>query len=270
MEKDLQKIIDKNERKRYNNFEKSLIEYIPELADFARGNYNLPRNQYSDGFGEENQSKPKMRFKRSITVGNNDGEIRPFTRAFAELCLQVARNLSPYQTGNLRDNIQVRWSPEKIDIDFNAKGTATYTFYLDNGYPNAKWRGFIKNIKQTILMMCAWYQSQDTEDMALLNNAIKRLAVGGKFMSSISKLNDAKTMASVVKFKRAKATGWERKSIELGQKTVTPTERATLGRTSIVRKQSTKAKTKEMAKREAIAIKSTDIRYKKQVKARGG
>ena len=163
------------------------------------GNASLPRNQKDVGFGVQNKSNPRMHTKRSIIVRNSDGSLRPFTYGFAQFCLQVARNMSPYQTGNLRDNIDVQWSASYVKILFNAKGTATYTMYLDNGYPNAKWMGFIQNIRTTIVMLCAWYQSKDKEDEKKLEQAMRTLARGGQFMKKISDLTGDKARASVVK-----------------------------------------------------------------------
>lgn len=264
----LQDIIDLNEAQPYTDFEKDLMRYIPYLRDFLIKNKSLPRNQYSEGFGEVNKSNPSMWTKRSIRVSNSGGDLRPFTYGFAQFCLQVARNMSPYQTGNLRDNIDVQWSASYIRILFNAKGTATYTMYLDNGYPNAKWMGFIQNIRTTIAMLCAWYQSKDKEDEKKLEQAMRSLARGGQFMRKISDLTGDKARASVVKFRRATITGWDRERLEKGRKTITPQERSMLGARTNIRKEGSKQKQMISRASEKIAIKGIKIRYDKQIRER--
>lgn len=264
----LQDIIDLNEAQPYADFEKDLLRYIPQLRDFLIKNKDLPRNQYSEGFGEVNKSNPSMWTKRSIRVSNSDGSVRPFTYGFAQFCLQVARNMSPYQTGNLRDNIDVQWSASYIRILFNAKGTATYTMYLDNGYPNAKWMGFIQNIRTTIVMLCSWYQSKDEEDEKKLEQAMRSLARGGQFMRKISDLTGDKSRASVVKFRRATITGWDRERLEKGRKTITPQERSMLGARTNIRKEGSKQKQMISRTNEKVAIKGVKIRYDKQIRER--
>lgn len=266
MAESLQDIIDLNEAQPYSDFEKDLMRYIPQLRDFLIKNKDLPRNQYSEGFGEVNKSNPSMWTKRSIRVSNSDGSVRPFTYGFAQFCLQVARNMSPYQTGNLRDNIDVQWSSSYVKILFNAKGTATYTMYLDNGYPNAKWMGFIQNIRTTIVMLCSWYQSKDKEDEKKLEQAMRSLARGGQFMRKISDITGDKARASVVKFRRATITGWDRERLEKGRKTITPQERAMLGARTNIRKENSKQKQTISRTSEKIAIKGVKIRYEKQIK----
>jgi len=265
----LEKFFDTVRAKRKGSSIRNETEnYIKEVTDFLQRNSDLPRNQYSEGFGEVNKSNPRMWTKRYINVGNDDGELRPFTYAFAQFCLQVARNLSPYQTGNLRDNIDVSWSSNKIEIMFNSKGTATYMMYLDNGYPNAKWQGFINNIRQTIAMLCMWWQSGNKEDFAKLNLAVKSLGSGGKSMRSLRQIQQGKSTASIVKFRRSNITGWERTSLPKGQKTITPTDRALIGSRTNVRKERTKTEQTRVLDRQKLTIKALDLRYKRQVKER--
>lgn len=267
MENELSDMIEEVQEQKDGNFVKDLLRYIPIVREFLIKNKDLPRNQKSEDFGILNSSKPQMRFKRSINVANNDGEIRPFTNAFAQFCLQVAINMSPYQTGNLRDNLALSWSSNHIEILFNAKGTATYTMYLDNGYPNAKWKGFIKNIRVMIIVLCSWYQSQDKDDISKLNQAMKVLGKGGKMMKSLKSLND-NTRAEKIVLRRASVTGWERTRIEKGRKTITPMERAQTSKTTSVRKSKTKTIAREKMAREKQAIKGTQIRYERQIKNR--
>lgn len=268
MAESLQDIIDLGEAQSYSSFEKELMNYIPHVRDFLIKNKDLPRNQYSEGFGEVNKSNPSMWTKRSVMVSNSNGDLRPFTYGFAQFCLQVARNMSPYQTGNLRDNIDVQWSATFVKILFNAKGTATYTMYLDNGYPNAKWMGFIQNIRTTIVMLCAWYQSKDKEDEKKLEQAMRTLGRGGLFMKKISDLTGDKSRAGIVKFRRATITGWDRERLEKGRKTITPQERSMLGARSNIRKESSKQKQNITRSSEKVAIKGVKIRYERQVKSK--
>lgn len=268
MAESLQDIIDLGEAQSYSSFEKELMNYMPHVRDFLIKNKDLPRNQHSEGFGEVNKSNPHMWTKRSVMVSNSEGDLRPFTYGFAQFCLQVARNMSPYQTGNLRDNIAVQWSANFVKILFNAKGTATYTMYLDNGYPNAKWMGFIKNIRTTIVMLCAWYQSKDKEDEKKLEQAMRTLGRGGLFMKKISDLTGDKSKASVVKFRRATMTGWDRARLEKGKKTITPDERALHGARSKIRKESSKDKQLRAVTKEKIQSMITRDTYKSQIQQR--
>lgn len=270
MADDLQDIIDDLQLRRTLNIQKEGVKYIQETIDFLMGNANLPRNQHDIGFGVQNKSNPRMHTKRSIYVSNRGGDARPFTYAFAQFCLQVAINLSPYQTGNLRENIDVQWSASYVKILFNAKGTATYTMYLDNGYPNAKWMGFIQNIRTTIVMLCAWYQSYDKEDEAKLQQAMRTLGRGGVFMKTISQLfsSDTRTRAGVVKLRRAISTGWDRERLEKGRRTTTPHERAMLGARTNIRKEGSKQKQMISRTNEKFAIKGVKIRYDKQIRKR--
>lgn len=261
----LQKIINEHEDKRLNSILAESNKYIKEVIDFLISNKDMPRNPKDREFGISNRSHPHQWTKRSVKVSNSGGQSRPFTHAFAQFCLQVARNLAPYQTGNLRDNIQVSWNYKRIEILFNAKGTATYTTFLDKGYPNAKWMGFIQNIRDVITMLTALYQSYDEEDEAKLQQAMRTLGRGGRFMRNVAQLRseDKITQAGKVVLKRAKITGWERKKLPTSAKTITPQDRATLSKRSDIRQVS--AREKRMIDTYANIV---GIEYKQQKQGR--
>ena len=184
------------------------------------------KNAMRQESGQEPEQR-SFRQRRKLTVKNDTGEVKPFTKNFAQFLLQVAINLSPFRTGNLRDNIGLVYTPYSIEIVFNAKGTAFYGMYLDAGYPSFKWFGWMDNIKQTIRMLCAWYQSQDDEDLLKLKGAIAMYGVGGKFMNAVNVMNDKKTVESVVRFRRRRGLmGYEstelKKQKQIIPKYVTP------------------------------------------------
>jgi hypothetical protein len=189
-----------------------IIEYLnenPELEArdlLSELNALKPKNALHPDF--EKRDEPKsLWFKRRI-VTNNTGELRPFTKAFAQVCLQVARNLAPYKTGNLISDMDVEWTPYNIKIVYNKSGRSNYAMFLDDGYPNAKWQGFISYTRSVIATLCAWYQSTNERNLEKLDLAVKALARGGYKMSSFTSLS--KDARSVYKLRSAKTTGWER------------------------------------------------------------
>lgn len=179
-------------------------EYIEPVREF------IYENQTN---GELGESGKNLHSKRNIKVSlNSEKQQVEFDTSFKQFLLQVAKNLAPYRTGNLREQITLDVTDEyTIIIKYNQKGTAEYTKFLDNGYPNAKWKGFIAYTRNVIKMLVAKYVAGTLTkgDMMLYGR-------GGSFRSDGTFRRASSSLRST-----RKVTGYEKQLIK-ATKGITP------------------------------------------------
>ena len=190
-------------------------EYIQPVQDF------IEQNKLSGEFGDSGKN---LLSRRSIRVSlSSDKPNTEFSDEFKQFCLQVARNLAPYRTGNLRENITLVTVEDGFYIKYNSKGTAEYVKFLDNGYPSNKWKGFIEYTRKVIRMLVAKYMAGTltTADILLYGRGGIGVVGGQGIKRATSFLRSTR-----------KVTGFERqlmkKSVSGVKKRLTPTKVAEL------------------------------------------
>lgn len=170
-------------------------QYIQPVQDFLLANYD---NRVL-GIGGKSLWR-----SRTINVNSkkSSGEVR-FSENFKQFLLQVARNLAPYRTGNLRSNIELEiTNDQQVVIRYNTKGTADYTRFLDNGYPNAKWKGFIAFTRKVIKNLVASYLAGELSEEEILLYGRGGEFKGNSFVRATTQFVDT-----------TKITGWEQERI---------------------------------------------------------
>ena len=207
-----------------NNLKQSESEYIPTLREF------LAQPKSSGSGGLSNTTSEILTYGKTPDIGvvaKEGYDLRLFTQWFATFLLQVAINLAPYRTGNLRSNIALKWTQFKIEIIYNYYRSASYTFFLNDGYPNNKWKGFIENTRNTIQYLVALYMSGELNQNSI--DIFRQYAIGAVALPATL---GGRVMQAVNVVKRtSKITGYEKaklKELGLSPKTLSAKDVANL------------------------------------------